>query len=201
VTTAMMPEIAMNVLDIAQNSVKACSAISDSSYSPLIEINTEINTVTDFLTIYVKDNGTGMSPEQLERVTDPFFTTRTTRKVGLGVSFFKMAAEMSGGNFEITSTLGVGTKVTAVFGLSNMDRMPLGDMSETIRSLIVYNTHLEFLYTYKVVYPDGTEEFELSTTEMKDLLEGVPLDNPEVSLYIRDFLKENTDTANRGNIF
>lgn len=180
-----MTEISLNVLDIAQNSIKAGAK--------LIEISCLIDTKNDSLVISIKDDGCGMSAEQLARVTDPFFTTRTTRKVGLGVSFFKMAAEMTGGNFEITSEQGVGTNVTARFVLSSIDRMPLGNMSDTIETLIVYNTQIDFIYTYTV----DDECFTLSTTEMKEILGGIPLDSPDVVAYIREFLTENTSTANK----
>ena len=85
----MMPEISLNILDVAQNSVSADAT--------LIEISAEADTRKDRLVIMVRDNGRGMSPEQVSRVADPFYTTRTTRRVGLGVPFFKMAAELSGG--------------------------------------------------------------------------------------------------------
>ena len=142
----MMPEIALNVLDIAQNSVRAEAS--------LIQISVDVDEAADTLTITIEDNGCGMTAEQTARVTDPFFTTRTTRKIGLGVPFFKMAAESTGGSFSIQSEPGVGTKVTAVFGLSHIDRMPLG----------------------------------------------VPLNNPEVSEYIRQFLNENSHEVDGGAV-
>lgn len=185
----MMTELSLNVLDVAQNSVKAKAS--------LIEISVVIDSAADRLSIVIKDNGCGMSGETLKNVTDPFYTTRTTRKVGLGVPFFKMAAEITGGSFEIVSELGKGTTVTAVFVLSSIDRMPLGDMPGTIETLVVYNTGIDFIYTYKV----DDEQFVLSTSEMKEILGGIPLNNPEVAAYIRDFLRENTDSVNKGNIY
>ena len=184
-----MTEISLNVLDIAQNSIKAKAT--------LIEISVLIDTKADRMTIIIKDNGCGMSEEQVEKVIDPFFTTRTTRKVGLGVSFFKMAAEMTGGSFSITSRQGEGTTDIAEFVISSIDRMPLGDICGTIETLIVYNTDIDFLYKYKV----DDEEFELSTAEMREMLDGIPLDTPEVKAYIREYLSENTKTANKDFIF
>ena len=102
-------------------------------------INVTADTDADRLTIQIGDNGCGMSEEQLSHVTDPFYTTRTTRKVGLGVPFFKMAAESAGGSFSIHSQIGKGTEVTAEFGLSHIDRMPLGDINSPIHNLIVYH--------------------------------------------------------------
>lgn len=184
-----MTELSLNVLDVAQNSVKAKAS--------LIEISVDIDTKSDSLQIVIKDNGCGMSEETVKRVTDPFYTTRTTRKVGLGVPFFKMAAEMTGGSFNIASTLGKGTTVTAQFVLSSIDRMPLGDMCGTIETLIVYNTQIEWIYSYRV----DDDKFVLSTTEMKEILGGIPLDNPEIVAYIRDYLKENTAAVNKDLIF
>lgn len=185
----MMTELSLNVLDIAQNSVKAEAA--------LVEISVCIDTAADSLVITIADDGCGMTAEQVEKVIDPFYTTRTTRKVGLGVSFFKMAAEMAGGCFSISSAPGKGTRVRAEFTLSSVDRMPLGDMPSTIETLIVYNTQMDFVYRYRV---DG-EEFSLSTVEMREVLEDVPLDSPDVAAYIRDYLSENTKIVTGENIF
>ena len=175
----MMPEIALNVLDIAQNSVRAEAS--------LIQISVDIDQSADTLTIIIEDDGCGMTQEQVAHVEDPFFTTRTTRKIGLGVPFFKMAAISTGGEFSIVSEPGQGTKVTAVFGLSHIDRMPLGDINGTIHTLITFNTGIDFLYTYSF----NGRSFTLDTREFLNILEGVPLDMPEVSQYIREFLNEN----------
>ncbi|MBR7082096.1 MAG: ATP-binding protein, partial [Oscillospiraceae bacterium] len=139
----------------------------------------------------------GMTPEQASRVTDPFFTTRTTRKIGLGVPFFKMAAESSGGSFDIVSEKGAGTTVTAVFGLTNIDRMPLGDISSTIRNLIVYHPESDFYYRYSV---DG-RSFYLDTREMRDILGDIPFDAPEVFSYIDDYLRENKRETDKEEVF
>ena len=138
-----------------------------------------------------------MNEEQLKAVTDPFYTTRKTRKVGLGVPFFKMAAEITGGSFEISSAVGKGTTVKAVFGLSHIDRMPLGDMTFTIHSLITLNSDIDFLYRYSV---DGMG-FNLDTREFKEILGGVPLNSPEVSEYIKSYLDENTREINGSAVY
>ena len=181
-----MPEISMNVLDIAENSIRAEAA--------LIEIGAAVDEAADTLTIVIKDDGCGMTKEQVAHVEDPFFTTRTTRKVGLGVPFYKMAALSTGGDFAIESEPGKGTEVRAVFGLSHIDRMPLGDINGTIHTLITFNTHIDFRYTYR--YND--REFVLDTREFREILEGVPLDTPEVSQYIRDYLEENKTETDGG---
>ena len=180
----MMTEIALNVLDVAQNSVRAGAK--------LITISVAADTKTDRMIILIEDDGCGMTAEQIKNVEDPFFTTRTTRKVGLGVPFYKYAALATGGDFEIRSKEGEGTQVRAEFVLSHVDRMPLGDMSATMHTLITFNTDIDFLYTYTV----NEQSFTLDTREFKEILEGVPLDAPEVSSYIEEFLRENTKDVN-----
>jgi anti-sigma regulatory factor (Ser/Thr protein kinase) len=182
----MMTEISLNVLDIANNSIRAGAS--------LIEITVQIRRDLDALTIIISDNGSGMSQEQLKQVEDPFFTTRTTRRIGLGVPFFKMAALSTGGSFKIDSTLGVGTTITAVFGLSHIDRMPLGDMNSTIHTLITLNTHIDFFYTYQF---DGNQ-FTLDTREFRQILGGIPLNSPEVTNYIKEYLNENQNETDGG---
>jgi K+-sensing histidine kinase KdpD len=184
-----MTEISLNILDIAQNSIKA--------EAKLVELTVEVDTAKDTLTVLINDDGRGMTPEQLEKVTDPFFTTRDTRSVGLGVPFFKDAAESTGGRFEILSEKSKGTWVTAVFGLAHIDRAPLGDMNATVEMLVFYNTHIDFLYRYKV---DETE-FSLDTREIKELLDGAPLDAPDVKAFISEFLKENSAEINQNRIY
>ncbi len=181
----MMTEIALNVLDVAQNSIRAKAA--------LIRISVAADTDRDRMEIVIEDNGCGMTPEQVCQAQDPFFTTRSTRKVGLGVPFFKYSAQCTGGDFNMTSQVGKGTKVTAVYVLSSIDRMPLGDMPGIIHTLITFNPEIDFVYTYTV---DG-RGFTLDTRQVREILEGIPLDTPEVSAYIEDFLKENTREADR----
>lgn len=182
----MLPEISLNILDIAQNSIRA--------EANLIEIGVYIDRKADTLTVIINDDGCGMTKEQIAHVEDPFFTTRSTRKIGLGVPFFKMSAIITGGSFEITSEVKVGTKVKAVFVLSHIDRMPLGDINSTIHTLVTYNTNIDFVYTYEF---DG-ESFVLDTRQMREILGGVPLDSPEVSEYIREYLEENKKEADGG---
>ncbi|MFI3142332.1 MAG: ATP-binding protein [Clostridia bacterium] len=176
-----MKELSLNILDIAQNSVVA--------NAKLIEIEIKQKTKTNELFIGIYDDGKGMDEEKLKSVTDPFFTTRTTRKIGLGVPLFKMAAEMTGGKFEITSIVGVGTNVKAEFNTSHLDFMPLGDLTSTIVILITMNLHIEFIYRY---IKDETE-FVLDTREIKNLLDGVPLDTPDIVQWLKEYIDENTN--------
>ncbi|MGE4483757.1 MAG: ATP-binding protein [Oscillospiraceae bacterium] len=175
----MMPELSLNILDLAQNSVTAKAT--------LITITVSANTEKDTLYIAIKDNGCGMSDEKVKKVTDPFFTTRTTRKVGLGIPFFKMAAELTGGHFKIESQPGVGTTTSAVFGLSHIDRMPLGDMPGTMTALIGPNPDIDFILDYSV----DNSGFIMDTREFREVLGDVKLSEPEVLEYISNFLREN----------
>jgi anti-sigma regulatory factor (Ser/Thr protein kinase) len=185
-TNDMMTELSLNILDIVNNSVRATA--------DLIKIELHINRKADQLIVIIADNGCGMTKEQLNKIEDPFYTTRTTRSVGLGIPFYKLAALSTGGSFQIKSTLHVGTTVTAIFGLSHIDRMPLGDINSTIHTLITLNTNIDFLYIYEF---DG-QKFHLDTREFKELLGDVPLDAPEVSAYIKKYLKENQQETDGG---
>ena len=176
-----MRELSLNILDIAQNSITAGASLIT------IEVNESVIDHTLLIGIY--DNGKGMSEEQVKSVIDPFFTTRTTRKVGMGIPLFKMAAEQTGGRLEIKSEIGVGTEVRAYFMTDSVDFTPLGDVASTIRMLITMNTDRDFLYKHSV---DG-KEFVADTREIKVILGDVPLDTYEVSQWLIDFIKENTE--------
>ena len=175
-----MRELSLNVLDIAQNSVSANAS--------LIEIELTEDTKTNDLLIGIYDNGKGMTAEQVENVRDPFFTTRTTRKVGMGIPLFKFAAEMTGGKLEIESEVGVGTKVRAYFKTDHLDFTPVGDMTSTMISLITMNLHIDFLYKRKI---DG-REFTLDTRQLKEILGDVPLNEPSIAMWIQQYINENT---------
>jgi hypothetical protein len=165
-------------MDVAQNSVSAAASL----------IGIDILENGDKLLIQISDNGRGMSPEQVQSVTDPFFTTRTTRDVGLGVPLFKLAAEQTGGSLEITSEQGRGTVVKACFNTGHIDMTPLGDMNETIVLLITCNPAIDFVYVRE---KDGNR-FTLDTREVREILgEDVPLSEPDVAAWLRDWLKEN----------
>ncbi len=176
-----MRELSLNILDIAQNSITANAS--------LITIEVLENTVEHTLLIGIYDNGKGMSEEQVKSVIDPFFTTRTTRKVGMGIPLFKMAAEQTGGSLEIKSKLGVGTETRAFFKTDSVDFTPLGDVASTIQMLITMNTDRDFVYKHKV----DEKEFVCDTRELKAILGDVPLDTYEVSQWILEFIKENTE--------
>lgn len=174
-----MKELSLHLLDIVQNSITAGAT--------RIEINITNSVQKDLVAISVKDNGCGMSEEFVRRVTDPFTTTRTTRKVGLGIPLFKLAAETAGGEFKITSEVGKGTVVDASFQLSNIDRPPLGDLKGTLITLIQGSPQINIIYTY--VTDQG--KFVLNTDEIRNIMEGVPINEPEVLSWIGEFISEN----------
>ena len=170
----------MHLLDVAQNALKAGAK--------LVEITVAADTAADTLHIRIKDDGCGMSPQQLQAVTDPFFTTRTTRKVGLGVPLFKMAAELSGGGLTIDSQQGRGTAVDAAFGLTHIDRMPLGDLKGTLLLLVRTNPQVDFLYLERL----DSACMELDTRQLREILGEVPLDQPDVLDWIGAYYDENS---------
>ncbi len=163
----------------------------------MVEIELRINKAKDILTIKIRDNGCGMTDDQLSKVEDPFFTTRSTRDVGLGLPFLKQAAEITGGSLLIKSIPDKGTTINASFGLSHIDRMPLGDICSTIYTLILANQSIDFLYTYEC---DG-KEYQLDTRNLRQILGDIRFDRPEVAGFIRNFLKENQEEVDDGNLF
>ena len=174
-----MKELSLNILDITENSVKAGATLTE-----IIIIDDD-----DTLTLTIKDDGCGMSDEILKTVENPFYTTRTTRKVGLGIPLLKMAAEMTGGSLQIISSTAQdnhGTTVTSNFFKNHLDFTPLGDVKETIVTLIQGHPDTDFLFTHKM----ENKEISLDTRELRVVLEGVPLNTYEVIKWIREFLKE-----------
>jgi len=170
-----MKQLSENILDITMNSVRAGSPLTD------ITVKEE----GSMLTLVINDRGCGMTPEQVANVTDPFFTTRTTRKVGLGLPFLKMEAELTGGSFSIESTVGVGTCVTASFDMSHIDSIPLGDMPETVMTIVGAAPDKDIVFTHV----SGEKDVVLDTRDIRAQLDGVPLDTPEVLLWIKDYLE------------
>ncbi len=175
-----MKELSLNVLDIAQNSISA--------NADLIEIELVESTEKNELFIGISDNGKGMTRQQLEAVRDPFFTTRTTRKVGMGIPLFKMAAEMTGGCLEIESEVGKGTRVKAFFKTDHLDFVPVGDMTSTVLTLITMNQDIDFVYRRTL----NEKAFTLDTRSLKEILGDVSLSEPSISAWIRDYISENT---------
>lgn len=183
-----MRELSLNILDVAQNSISAGAS--------LVEIDVTEKDCDNSLIIEIKDDGCGMDGETLKKVQDPFYTTRTTRKVGMGIPLFKMAAEMTGGSFSISSEVLKGTIVRAIFKTDSIDFTPLGDVDSTIVTLVTMNADIDFVYRFK----KNENEFVLSTRQIKDILGGVPLSEPEVAVWLKDYLKEQTQIIRGGVI-
>ena len=174
-----MKELSLNLLDIVENSTRAGAS--------LVTIQVIEEPELDRLTLSVEDDGCGMSPELLAAVQDPFTTTRTTRKVGLGIPFLKEGAEMTGGSLDLWSKEGEGTKISATYGYSHIDRPPLGDLAETVVTLVQCHDQTDFCYTHR--YRD--QSFTLDTRELRVIMEGLPLSEPAVLGWIREFVNEN----------
>lgn len=184
-----MTELSLHILDIVQNSIKA----NASSIEFVIDEDIKKN----LLTITITDDGCGMDKEFLNDVINPFRTTRTTRKVGLGLSLFKNACELTGGEFEITSELGIGTKVKAVFVYDSIDRQPIGDMASTISTIIGSNDKIN--YVYKHIF--NNKSFEFSTTEIRKILgEEISLSEIDVLNWIEGYIKEETENLYGGAV-
>ena len=184
-----MKELSLNILDIAENSVKAGATL------------TEITILEDSesLVITVKDDGCGMSYDTLKSVTDPFYTTRTTRNVGLGIPLLKMAAEQTGGKIELFSTVKNefddehGTTIKAYFNKEHIDFTPLGDVISSITTLIHGHPDTDFKFTHDMC----GNEVSLDTRELRAVLEDVPLNSYEVIKWIEGYLKEQYIEINK----
>jgi hypothetical protein len=185
-----MREITLHLLDLAENSVSAGART--------IKISVCEDLKADRLTASIEDDGRGMDAETVQKVTDPFYTSRTTRKVGLGIPLFKGAAEECNGGLCITSKLGEGTRVEVSFQHSHIDRMPLGNLSATFLGLLVGHPDIHWVFRYTARSPraisgteDGTEEtFEFDDQPVKETLEGLPLTHPEVLSFVRGMIDE-----------
>ena len=177
-----MKDLSLHILDIVQNSIRAGAKLIGIEICELPE--------EDQLSICITDDGSGMDREQVQRAIDPFYTSRTTRKVGLGLSLFKQNAEMTGGSFTIESELGKGTKVTTNFGLKHLDRPIIGDLAGTLL-LIISDAQSKSDYVFKHQTPDGT--FEFDTRQIRQMLENVPINHPEVRSFLKEMIQENLE--------
>ena len=174
-----MKELSLHILDIMENSVSggACR----------IEVNISVIDADDLLVIQVNDNGRGMDNETLARVTDPFFSTRTTRKIGMGLSLLKQQAEQTGGEFSIKSEMGKGTEVQASFGLSNIDRQPLGDVAGVIVNIAASYPAIDIQLNINT----SCGSFQFGSHDVCKILDGMPMNNPEVMLWLKELIETN----------
>jgi len=171
-------ELALHLLDIAENSISAGSKN--------IHIEVAENIQADRLKITIQDDGKGMDTEMAAAITDPFVTSRTTRKVGLGIPLLKAAAEACNGSLKIASSPGKGACVEVEFQRSHIDRMPLGDLANTMMTLIIGSPEIHWRFKYQV----NTEMFEFDDEPIKEQLDGVPLSEPAVLCFIREYLED-----------
>ena len=183
-----MKELSLNILDIAHNSVKAKAT--------KIIIDVSESRKDDIVSIRISDNGCGMEKDLLSAVTDPFVTTRTTRKVGLGIPLLRQQALDTDGHFEITSQPGVGTSVYADFKLLHLDRPPIGDIASTVVSLISADPDIRYIYSHKT----DSGGFKLDTDEVREQLGDIPLSEPEILIWLNDYINENLQSIEGGKI-
>ncbi|MDN5316244.1 MAG: hypothetical protein PWR08_368 [Thermoanaerobacterium sp.] len=174
-----MKELSLYILDIAQNSLKAGAKN--------VKIELDIDHSKDLLTVIVDDDGCGMEKEFLQKVFDPFTTTRKERKVGLGLSLFKELAQQCGGDAKIESKKGIGTHVEGTFKISSVDLIPIGDIPSTIISLIISDSDVNISFVLKV----DEKIFKFDTVEIKKVLDGVKISEPSVLKWLREYLIEN----------
>lgn len=174
-----MKDLSLHILDIVQNSITAGAT----DIRITIEEDTKVNTYL----IRVEDDGCGMSEEMQEKVLDPYFTSRTTRKVGLGIPLFKQNAERTGGHLSLWSTPGKGTTIEAVFVHDNIDRPVLGDIAGVMGLLIGGNPEIRFRYAH---HKDG-KSYVADTREITEALDGMPVNDPEILRFIKEMIREN----------
>lgn len=174
-----MKDLSLHILDLIQNSTQVNST--------LINLDIVDSIRDNIFSFSIKDNGKGMSKEFLETVTDPYSTTRTTRKVGLGLPLIKMNAENCGGGFQIESQLGKGTNLKFWFEHNNIDRPPMGDLAGVFVLTIAHNEEIRFIMTYKT----DQDIYTFDTEEVKEALDGIPLNNNDIIKFLREMIEEN----------
>lgn len=184
----MLEDLSAHVLDISENSTRAGAT--------KIEVIIKEDDKDDLLLFSVQDNGKGMTPEFAAKVTDPFTTTRTTRRVGMGLPFLRQSCELCGGELKIESAVGVGTKTTASFMLSSVDRPPLGDVPASVMTLIMGSPEVHWIFRYIV----NEGEYTLDTDELLEALDGdrSMLGTPDVGMWIRDNVTEGLSELRKG---
>jgi hypothetical protein len=173
-----MRELALHLLDLAENGVAAGAR--------LIRILIREDGREERVGITVEDDGRGIPAALQPRAPDPFYTTRTTRRVGLGLSLFKEAAQRCGGRFRLSSEEGKGTRVYGSFRRDHIDLAPLGDVASSLAALITGNPEVDFFYRHEV---DGAG-YELDTRRIRNELEGVPIRHPAVLRYLSESIRE-----------
>ncbi len=173
-----MEDLSLHILDIAENCITAKAG--------RIEIKIDEDTGSNLLTVEISDNGKGMDEELLKNACDPFYTTRTTRRVGLGIPLLAQAARESNGDISVKSKTGEGTSIKASFQYDHIDRKPLGDIGQTMIILIMSNPDIDFIFKHN----RNTREYLLDTAEIKKDLDGIPINTPDVIKIIKNDISE-----------
>ncbi|HEA68766.1 MAG TPA: ATP-binding protein [Desulfobacterales bacterium] len=181
-----MREISLHILDVAENGITAGASC--------IHIVVEEARAENALKIVIRDNGRGISSEKIDRISDPFVTTRTTRRVGLGLSLLEAAARRCDGEVKIESKPGAGTEVTAVFRYDHIDRAPIGDMAGSITTLIAGNPDVDFVYDHSV----DDRHFDMDTREIRKELEDSFLDDPAVIHHLTQTIRKHLNRLDQG---
>lgn len=182
-----MRELSLHIMDIIENGLGAGA--------DLITLSIVEDKKKNWLKITITDNGSGIPEEMQEKVLDPFFTTRTTRRVGLGLSLIREASRRCNGEFNIKSKEGEGTEVSVSFELNHIDLAPIGNMASSLTALIMGNPDVDFVYTHEV---DGNI-FHLDTRQVREELEGLTLNHPEVIKYLASVIRESLTDLKKGN--
>jgi anti-sigma regulatory factor (Ser/Thr protein kinase) len=179
-----MIELSLHILDVAENSTRAGAKN--------VYITIEEDSARDTLSLEIRDDGAGMKEDMLNKVTDPFFTTKTVRNVGLGLPMLAQAAEKTCGRFSFESKEGEGSRVAAEFRLGHIDRQPLGDMASTLVTLIAGNTDVDFIYRHR----HNEKEYVLDTRDVRIEIEDVPINALAVLSLIREFIQDGLREIN-----
>lgn len=186
-----MKEIVLHLIDLAENSINACAKT--------VRIDVREDFRTNQLIATVEDDGNGMTAEMVNQVVDPFFTSRTTRKVGLGIPLLKASAEASQGKMTITSKPKEGTRIETTFKHSHIDRMPLGDLPSTFLTLTLTHPEIHWIFTYAFTppYSGAARVFEFDDQPLKEAVSGMPLTHPDVLAYLRATLQDGIAGARK----
>lgn len=176
-----MKDLSLHILDIVQNSTRANAS--------LVKIEIEEDTERNLISITIKDDGSGMPSDMVKNVEDPYVTSRTTRKVGMGIPLFKQSAVQSGGGLHIISEIGIGTTIIATFQMDNIDTPPWGDLPGVIALLASGNPTVDFYYSHSY---NGVE-YIFDTFAVKEILGDTPISEPQVANFLKTMISENLE--------
>jgi anti-sigma regulatory factor (Ser/Thr protein kinase) len=180
-----MEDISLHILDIAENSIAA--------QAKRIKIRIQESRKKDLLSLEIEDDGKGMNRETLNKALDPFFTTKKTRRFGFGLSLLSESAKAAEGSFRIESNPGKGTKIKATFKASHIDTLPMGDIPQTMISLIMGHPEIDMIYTHTT----DKDNYSIDTKDIKAQLNGLPINSPKVLGFIKNHLIEGIATIRR----